>query len=46
MALLLREADVKQLLTMDEALAVVEDAFASVASGDAVNVPRVRGTLP
>ena len=46
MALLLREADVKELLTMDEALPVIEDAFASVASGDAVNVPRVRGVLP
>jgi ornithine cyclodeaminase/alanine dehydrogenase-like protein (mu-crystallin family) len=46
MALLLREADVKQLLTMDEALPVVEQAFASVATGDAVNVPRVRGILP
>jgi ornithine cyclodeaminase/alanine dehydrogenase-like protein (mu-crystallin family) len=46
MALLLREADVKQLLTMDEALPVLEDAFASVATGDAVNVPRVRGALP
>src|SRR4051812_27925037 len=46
MALLLNEADVRQLLTMDEALPVIEDAFASVASGDAVNVPRVRGTLP
>jgi ornithine cyclodeaminase/alanine dehydrogenase-like protein (mu-crystallin family) len=46
MALLLREADVKQLLTMDEALPVIEDAFASMASGDAVNVPRVRGALP
>jgi len=45
-ALLLRESDVRQLLTMDEALPVIEDAFASVASGDAVNVPRVRGTLP
>lgn len=46
MALLLRESDVRELLTMDEALPVIEDAFASVASGDAVNVPRVRGTLP
>ena len=46
MALLLREADVRELLTMDEALPVIEDAFAAVASGDAVNVPRVRGTLP
>lgn len=46
MALLLREADVKQLLAMDEALTVVEEVFASVATGDAVNVPRVRGALP
>jgi ornithine cyclodeaminase/alanine dehydrogenase-like protein (mu-crystallin family) len=46
MALLLKEADVKELLTMDDALPVIEDAFASVATGDAVNVPRVRGTLP
>ena len=46
MALLLKEDDVRQLLTMDEALPVIEDAFASVASGDAVNVPRVRGVLP
>ena len=45
-ALLLREADVRQLLTMDAALPVIEDAFASLASGDAVNVPRVRGVLP
>lgn len=46
MALLLNEADVRQLLTMDEALPVIEEAFASLASGDAVNVPRVRGALP
>src|SRR3954465_15952497 len=46
MALLLLEADVRRLLTMEAALVAVEDVFASVASGDAVNVPRVRGTLP
>ena len=46
MALLLLEQDVRQLLTMDAALAAVEDAFASMAQGDAVNVPRQRGVLP
>jgi alanine dehydrogenase len=45
-ALLLREADVRQLLTMDAALGAVEDAFLSVASGDAVNMPRQRGVIP
>ena len=46
MALLLLDKDVRQLLTMDAALAVVEDAFLSLARGDAVNVPRQRGVLP
>jgi ornithine cyclodeaminase/alanine dehydrogenase-like protein (mu-crystallin family) len=46
MALLLLEKDVRHLLTMDAALAAVEDTFVSVANGDAVNVPRVRGVLP
>jgi ornithine cyclodeaminase/alanine dehydrogenase-like protein (mu-crystallin family) len=46
MALLLREDDVKRLLTMDAALRVVEAAFASLANGTAVNVPRQRGVLP
>ena len=36
----------KQLLTMDAALGAVEDAFLSVASGDAVNMPRQRGVMP
>ena len=45
MALLLREADVRSLLTMDEALEVVEDAFRSVARGEAANFPRQRGAL-
>lgn len=46
MALLLLEADVRRLLSMAEALNVVEDAFRSVARGEAVNVPRQRGALP
>jgi ornithine cyclodeaminase/alanine dehydrogenase-like protein (mu-crystallin family) len=46
MALLLLDKDVRQLLTMDAALAAVEDAFVSLARGDAVNVPRQRGVLP
>lgn len=46
MALLLLEADVRRLLTMDEALEVVEDAFRSVARGEAANFPRQRGALP
>jgi ornithine cyclodeaminase/alanine dehydrogenase-like protein (mu-crystallin family) len=46
MALLLLDKDVRQLLTMDAALAAVEDAFLSLARGDAVNVPRQRGVLP
>ena len=46
MALLLLENDVRQLLTMDAALLAVEDAFLSLARGDATNVPRYRGVLP
>jgi alanine dehydrogenase len=46
MALLLLEEDVRRLLTMDEALKAVEDAFRSVAHGDAVVIPRQRGALP
>ena len=46
MALLLVDADVRRLLTMDEALEVVEDAFRSVAKGEATNFPRQRGVLP
>jgi alanine dehydrogenase len=45
-ALLLREADVRRLLTMDAALGAVEDAFLSVAHGHAVNMPRQRGVMP
>jgi ornithine cyclodeaminase/alanine dehydrogenase-like protein (mu-crystallin family) len=45
MALLLLEKDVRSLLTMNEALSALEDAFRGVARGEAVNVPRHRGAL-
>ena len=46
MALLLLEADVHRLLSMDEAVAAVEAAFSSVATGRAANFPRQRSTHP
>lgn len=46
MALLLLEADVRRLLRMQDVLAALEDAFRSVARGEAVNVPRYRGSMP
>jgi ornithine cyclodeaminase/alanine dehydrogenase-like protein (mu-crystallin family) len=45
MALLLSEQDVRSLLTMDDALVAVEDAFRSIAHGTALNVPRQRGAM-
>jgi len=45
MARLLKEADVKRLLTMADAVTAVEEAFRSVAQSRALNVPRQRGTL-
>lgn len=45
MALLLLDADVRRVLTMDEALDAVEAVFRSVARGEAVNFPRQRGEL-
>jgi len=45
MALMLKEADVRALLTMEDAMTAVEDAFRAVANGEAVNVPRHRGAL-
>lgn len=45
MAWLLRDVDVRRVLTMPEALRAVEDAFAAVARGEALNIPRQRGTL-
>lgn len=46
MAHLLKEEDVRNLLSMDDALSAVEDAFRAQAAGNAVNVPRQRGALP
>jgi alanine dehydrogenase len=46
MALLLLEADMRRLLRMQDTLQVLEDAFRSVARGEAVNVPRYRGSMP
>lgn len=45
MAQLLREEDVRRLLSMDEALHAVEEAFHAMGRGEAVNVPRQRGAL-
>lgn len=45
MAKLLKEEDVRSLLTMDDALTAVEDAFRAVARGQAVNIARQRGAL-
>lgn len=42
MALFLREADVKALLTMDATLTALESAFRDWAAGDAANQPRRR----
>lgn len=46
MALLLLDRDVRELLTMDAALAAVEGAFRDWANAAATNVPRQRGFLP
>ena len=46
MAVLLLDKDVRELLTMDAALAAVEEAFRHWANGAATNVPRQRGFLP
>jgi ornithine cyclodeaminase/alanine dehydrogenase-like protein (mu-crystallin family) len=45
MARLLKEADVKRLLTMADAVTAVEEAFRFIAESQALNVPRQRGTL-
>lgn len=42
MALFLREADVRQVLTMEVALAAVEEALRAMGEGAAVNRPRQR----
>jgi ornithine cyclodeaminase/alanine dehydrogenase-like protein (mu-crystallin family) len=46
MALFLREQDVAQLLTMEDALRLVEDAFRDYSRGDAQNQPRRRIRVP
>lgn len=46
MALFLSENDVKQLLTIDMALAGVESAHRDLALGQAIDVPRARTRLP
>ncbi len=45
MATLLKEAHVRELLTMADALPAVEQSFRDVSIGEAVNVPRNRGAL-
>ena len=46
MALLLTEDDVRQVLTMDMALAAVEEAHRELAHGRAIDIPRQRSRLP
>jgi len=46
MALFLSEADVKQLLTMDIALAAVEDAHRAHGRGRAIDIARQRTRIP
>jgi ornithine cyclodeaminase/alanine dehydrogenase-like protein (mu-crystallin family) len=46
MTLILREADVRRLLTMPAAVQAVERAFAQLAAGTATNMPRSRVVLP
>jgi alanine dehydrogenase len=44
-ALFLDEASVRQLVTMEDALAAVEEVFAAQGSGGVFNVPRVRAPV-
>src|SRR5512138_4019296 len=46
MALLLRESDVEQLLTMQSTLALVERVHREYSTGNAIDVPRERTRLP
>jgi ornithine cyclodeaminase/alanine dehydrogenase-like protein (mu-crystallin family) len=46
MALVLREKDVRSLLSIHDALIVLEDAFTAQAQGTAINTPRTRLMLP
>ncbi len=44
--LFLTEAEVRQVLTMELAVAAVEDGFRRMAAGEAMNVPRRRARTP
>lgn len=46
MALLIREADVGALLTMDEVIVAVEEGFRALGTGGAINNPRGRAVTP
>ncbi|HUQ29376.1 MAG TPA: ornithine cyclodeaminase family protein [Usitatibacter sp.] len=46
MALLLRESDVEQLLTMQTTLALIERVHREYSTGNAIDVPRERTRLP
>src|SRR3954469_18018205 len=46
MALLLREKDVEQLLTMQKTLELVERVHREYSTGNAIDVPRERSHLP
>lgn len=46
MALLLREADVSRLLTVDDVIAAVEQGFRALGEEQAVNTPRSRSAIP
>jgi ornithine cyclodeaminase/alanine dehydrogenase-like protein (mu-crystallin family) len=46
MALLIREHDVAELITMDDVLAAVETGFRAMGEGQAINRPRSRAITP
>jgi alanine dehydrogenase len=46
MALLLQDHEVRRLLTMEQAIGAVEDAFRALAHGEATNFPRQRSAAP
>src|SRR5207302_1384892 len=46
MALMLREDDVRRVLTMPDAMRVLDLAFKQLATGEAMNTPRARIVLP
>lgn len=45
-ALYLTEADVDELMDVDDSIEVIEQLFRRLAAGEAVNVPRVRAVAP